>query len=94
MKATERLFKGKPMPEVPVSAVGKAEKLLYDKEEKIERIRTIYNQIDENLLINAKYERSSLIKSIIDDMKPRRDKSKTKKSKKNKSIWMQNSKVK
>lgn len=94
MKATERLFKGKAMPEVPVPAMAKAEKLLYEKEEKIERIRTIYNQIDENLLINAKYERSSLIKSIIEDMKPRRDKSKSKKSKKNKSIWMQNSKVK
>jgi tubulin monoglycylase TTLL3/8 len=82
MKATERLFKGRAMPEVPNPAAGRAERLLFDREDKIDRIRTIYNQFDETLLINSKYERSSLIKSIIEDIKPKRDKSKSKKCKK------------
>lgn len=83
IRATERLFKGKGLPDLPNPGIAKAEKLLFDKEDKIERIRSIYTQYDENILINSKYERSSLIKSIIDDMKPqKRDKSKGKRRKK------------
>lgn len=83
IKATERLFKNKAIPDLPNQVMAKAEKLLYEKEEKIDRIRSIYTQFDESVILNGKYERSSLIKSIIDDMKPqKRDKSKGKKRKK------------
>ena len=82
-KASERLYKGKEFIEAQF-IYGKAERLLTDtKINKIDRIKYIYMNEDCEYYSQARYERASLIKNVIDEVKPqRREKSKLKKDKK------------
>lgn len=83
--ATERLFKGRPLPEVSSFVLSKLERQIFDiKSEKIERMKSIYVYKDDSDLISPlKYERKSLIRDVIDEFKPsKKERSRPRKSKK------------
>ena len=86
IQASERLFKGKGIPEIPNTITYNIEKYNFDyKSDKIDRIKHIYtyNKEDFEGYQQLKYERTNLIRDVIEEFKPpKRDKAKTKKTKK------------
>ena len=89
IKASERLFKGRVLPDISSAVISKSEKGSYDRKfERIERMKSIYvtKEEDEFLLPN-KYERINLIRDVIDEFRPaKRDRSKTRKNKKKHNV--------
>ena len=90
MKASERLFKGKGIPDMHTTMNIKIERPFSDnKNEKIERIKNIYAYKEDDSFLAPFNEKSALINDIIEELRPgKREKTKGKKSKKRNNMNM------
>lgn len=84
IKASERLFKGNAIPEIPTTIVSRITERPYTdyKNDKIGKMKSIYLNEEDEYPVPSKCERSSIIQNLMEELRPKRDRSKPKKTKK------------